>query len=183
MSNLIETQLSHFIEQYLCQAEQLENVLYTAYDPDWPSPCYQSDGEAGELVAWRPVKQTEACSFGDLEQALEMTLNEQFCCYFTLYFSENLPARAEQGKCELLQVWNAADFERLQENLVGHVLMKRRLQQPPTLFFALTDRDDFILSVDNATGEVVLEQVGKRPVDVLAPDLATFLSGLVPCVD
>ena len=72
------------------------------------------------------------------------------------------------------------DFERLQQNLIGHLLMKQRLKQPPTLFFGLTDEDDFILSVDNASGEVVLEQVGKLPTRCLAPDLATFVDGLTP---
>ncbi|HCB09072.1 MAG TPA: SecY-interacting protein, partial [Alteromonas sp.] len=100
----------------------------------------------------------------------------------TTYWSFNLSVKAEQGSCELLQVCSEEDFERLQQNLIGHLLMKQRLKQPPTLFFGLTDEDDFILSVDNASGEVVLEQVGKLPTRCLAPDLATFIDGLTPAV-
>jgi SecY interacting protein Syd len=82
----------------------------------------------------------------------------------------------------LLQPWNQGDFERLQQNLVGHILMKRRLKQPETFFIALTDEDDFILTVDNASGEVMLEQVGLLPKELVAPNLATFITSIVPSV-
>ncbi len=50
------------------------------------------------------------------------------------------------------------DFERLQQNLIGHILMKQKLKQAITLFFAVTDEDDIILSVNNNTGEVWAEK-------------------------
>jgi SecY interacting protein Syd len=53
---------------------------------------------------------------------------------------------------------------------------------PKTLFIALTDEDDFILAVDNISGEVVLEQVGLLPKEVLAPNLATFIQSLQPSI-
>ena len=59
-------------------------------------------------------------------------------------------------------------------------MMKRRLRQPVTLFFALTDDENFILSVDNETGEVVLEPVGKPATQVIASSLAAFIEGLTP---
>ena len=86
--------------------------------------------------------------------------------------------RDRHGACELLQVWNEEDFERLQQNLIGHLLMKKRLKQAPTLFFALTDEDDFVLSVLNSTGEVVLEQVGRPPQKVISPSLPAFIATL-----
>ena len=58
--------------------------------------------------------------------------------------------------------------------------MKRRLRQRDTLFFAVTDEDDFVLSVLNETGEVVLERVGKEPQEILATDLTSFLQSLKP---
>ena len=82
-----------------------------------------------------------------------------------------------------MQIWNDDDAERLQQNLIGHVLMKRQLKQPETLFFALTDEEDFIVSVDNASGQVVLEQVGKPAQQVLAQDLAEFLATLQPLAE
>lgn len=168
--------LDDFVARF---SEQYDDVKIE-FDPDWPSPCYAHAAEPGVMVPWRPVRQTQANDFKNVESAMEITLDPQFCDYFTRYFSENLPAKAEQGQCELLQVWNQDDFERLQQNLIGHLLMKKRLKQPPTLFFALTDEDDFILTVDNESGRVMLEQVGKEPVKVIADDLKTFLTALTP---
>ncbi|MDU0356093.1 SecY-interacting protein Syd [Paraglaciecola aquimarina] len=81
---------------------------------------------------------------------------------------------------QLLQAWNLQDFERLQQNLIGHILMKRRLRQPETLFFGVTDQEDFILTLDNSTGQVLLEQVGLQSNDILAPNLAQFIDLLEP---
>ena len=54
--------------------------------------------------------------------------------------------------------------------------MKQKLKQTPTLFFGLTDQEDLNLVVNNDTGEVCLEYVGKGPHEVLAKDLVAFLS-------
>ena len=76
----------------------------------------------------------------------------------------------------MLHAWNDEDFDMLLQNIVGHIMMKRRLGQEITIFFATTDEEDFILSVKNKTGEVVLEQVGCEPQEILSPDLASFFA-------
>ena len=45
-----------------------------------------------------------------------------------------------------------------------------------------SDEDDFILTVNNASGEVMLEQVGLLPKELVAPNLATFIQSIVPSV-
>jgi SecY interacting protein Syd len=82
----------------------------------------------------------------------------------------------------LLFAWNKDDFERLQENLIGHILMKRRLKQEETVFFAVTDEEDMIISVDNASGSVWVERVGCKPHKQLSDSLAQFISQLTPVV-
>lgn len=57
---------------------------------------------------------------------------------------------------------NAADFERLQENLIGHALMQRRLRLRPTFFLAATRSDSHVISLDNASGEVCYERLGRE---------------------
>ncbi|MCW8107528.1 SecY-interacting protein [Alteromonas ponticola] len=178
MSDDIKGQLERLIQETLAISQKRSQPLTIEYDKQWQSPCYQEEAEQGQLVSWTPVLQQGECSFSQLEKALELTLDPQFCRYFTQYFSDNLSAQAPDGRCELLQVWNVHDFERLQENLIGHVLMKRRLKQPVTLFFGLTDEEDFLLSVENETGNVVLEPVGKPATRILAPSLGAFLSSL-----
>jgi SecY interacting protein Syd len=109
-----------------------------------------------------------------------MKIHEDVISFYSAYWSDNLNAETDKGYLQLLQPLNQNDFERLQQNLVGHILMKRRLKQPETFFIALTDEDDFILTVHNTTGEVMLEQVGLVPKKVMAPNLAVFIQSLQP---
>lgn len=178
MAATISEQLDKFVSSYVSLADP--DGLKIPYDPDWSSPCYDEVANAGELVSWTPKMQTHPGSFENVEAALSLRLHSDYCQYFSRYFSDNFSAMAPQGNCELLQIWNEEDFTRLQENLIGHLLMKQRLKQPPTLFFGLTDEDDFILSIINDTGEVALEQVGKIPQKILAPNLADFIAQLTP---
>ena len=151
-------------------------------DPDWPSPCeYEEDGK----TAWQPVLQTdcqlsEPLDFANVGQALDLTLNPDYVRFFTLYFSDNLAAKHALGELEFLQAWSESDFTRLQQNLIGHLLMKQKLKQAPTLFFALTDEEDMNLVIDNESGQVCLEYVGKAPHKVVAEDLASFIQGCSP---
>jgi SecY interacting protein Syd len=80
--------------------------------------------------------------------------------------------------CTLLQTWSEEDYLRVQENLIGHLVMKRRLKQSPTLFIATTDSELEVISVCNLTGEVVLEQLGTEKRSLLAPDLEQFIAEL-----
>lgn len=171
--------LGQFVERFNQLSEQAQRQV--PYDPEWPSPCVQSDGAAdGELVAWQPALQQPKQSFDNIEQALEVNLHKDIKQFYTCYWSDNLVAKAPEGECELLQAWNEADFARLQENIIGHVLMKRRLSQPITIFFGVTNEEDFILTLDNETGAVMLEQVGCEPKRQLAATLVDFLAMLEP---
>jgi len=64
---------------------------------------------------------------------------------------------------------------------VAHVLMLRRLKLPVTLFLGTVCHNDLrVISLDNATGAVILEQLGKQQRWILAPSLAEFLHQLSP---
>ncbi|MUH71919.1 SecY-interacting protein [Psychrosphaera haliotis] len=145
-------------------------------DDDWPSPCAQSNSDG---AFWQPVLQSgntnSKKSFDNVGEAFELEINQQYSDLFTLYFSDNLNMKHEKGDFQLLQVWSDDDFERFQQNLVGHLLMKQKLKQKPTLFFALTEQDDLNLVVDNTSGEVCLEYVGKEPHETIANNLTEFL--------
>ncbi|WP_299074159.1 SecY-interacting protein [uncultured Paraglaciecola sp.] len=180
MSEAVTLALKEFVHKYVTTAQQHPAMLTLEYDDEWPSDCYTSTGKLGDKVSWQPVKRHQTANFNDLENALEMTIHKDVVSYFSSYWSDNLNAETSNGNLQLLQPWNQQDFERLQQNLVGHILMKRRLKQPDTLFFALTDEDDFILTVDNISGEVMLEQVGLVPKEVVAPNLAVFIQSLQP---
>jgi SecY interacting protein Syd len=191
--NLVQI-LQQFSNQYINEYQHLHSHLpIIDQDDDWPSPCEVSPAEHGSnhhsisngQVYWQPVllAKEQELNFDNVESALELTLHQDVKTYFTVLYSENLDARCEEGDLSLLFAWNKDDFQRLQENLIGHILMKQRLKQKETIFFAVTDEEDMIVSVDNNTGAVWVERVGCEPHKKLADSLAVFISRLVPVVE
>ena len=112
---------------------------------------------------------------------MELTVHPDIKEYYGAYWSAGLEADAPQGPVSLILLWNPDDADRLVENLIGHALAKRRRRSPFTVFFACTAADsELFLTVDNASGEVLLEKPGYKPIEVVAPSLAEFLGRLTP---
>lgn len=181
--------LQEFATQYINQYQKTHQHLpIIEHDKEWPSPCELPQKEksavgkcylsAGE-VFWQPmpilIEKNFAINFENVESALEISLHPDIKSYFTTLFSESLDASCEEGDLSLLFAWNEADFQRLQENLIGHILMKRRLKQTETIFFAVTDEEDMIISLDNSTGTVWVERVGCKPHKQLSASLTDFI--------
>lgn len=182
MTSRVNQSLDDFMGRFAAFVKDHTEAGVIEYDADWPSPCYATDvpPESGKSIPWKPVLREQASEFKDLSEALELTLHPDVAQFYSRYWSGNIVAQHPSGKLQILQAWNEEDFERLQQNIVGHILMKRRLRQPETIFIALTDEDDFVLSVDNQSGAVMLEQVGLQPKEQISPDLATFLDEIEP---
>ncbi|CCQ11686.1 Syd protein [Pseudoalteromonas luteoviolacea B = ATCC 29581] len=147
----------------------------TYFDEQWPSPCEVGKADEQGNIAWQPVSR-KAASLTALFEALEVVHNEELSTFYSAFYSANLAARFDGHQIELLQAWSEEDFERLQQNITGHVLMKRRLKQPETIFIGLTEHDEILITVELSSGKVCLEKVGKRPHHVLASSLGEFLS-------
>lgn len=182
MNNRVTQSLDDFIQRYIQAHQQQGLCLKTDWDEGWPSPCEVGEPDSQQQIRWQPVIRQQQADFSATEQALGMVFHADIKTFYCRYWSEGLNASAERGDLQLLQAWNEDDFERLLQNLIGHVLMKRRLKQPETLFFAVTDDDDFIISLDNISGRVMLEQVGLEPTEVLAESLSMFLTDIAPRV-
>lgn len=153
----------------------------TEYISNWDAPCYQGKPKSGE-IGWKAVPQEPALDFGGLEHGLEMPIQDSVKAFFSSFFAGDMVLRFREQFVTLLQVMHPEDGERLQQNLVGHVLMKQRLRQPVTLFIGLTDEDDLLVTVNNTTGAVGLEYVGQEQHAILAGDLEAFLERLEPIV-
>ncbi|KEQ16214.1 SecY-interacting protein [Endozoicomonas numazuensis] len=179
----VKDALNDFHEKFRrCYEIKHQSLPVIEHDSDWPSPCEQQEVADLAEVSWQPVVCEPRLDFDNIESALELELHPDIKAYYGSFYSANLPARTGEGELELLFAWSSKDFERLQENLLGHIWMKRKLRQPVTLFFAVTDMEDINLTLNNETGEIWAEKVGKKPHRKVASNMAEFLNTLEPVV-
>ncbi|PKG85754.1 SecY-interacting protein [Colwellia sp. 75C3] len=179
--------LLNFSKDYSQQhIEQFGHLPTVEHDEQWLSPCELGPHDESQHY-WQPVamdsgesidNKEESLSFSNVESALNLELHQDIKTYFTTIFSGDIEALCEEGELSLLFAWNKEDFDRLQENLIGHILMKQKLKQAETIFFAVTDEEDMIISLDNNSGEVWVERVGCKPHKKLSDSLVDFISQL-----
>jgi SecY interacting protein Syd len=102
--------------------------------------------------------------------------------FYTTQFAGDMPALLGSQSLTVLQAWSEDDFQRVQENLIGHLVTQKRLKLSPTLFLATTPDEMEVVSLCNLSGEVVLEKIGTKQRKTLAPSLISFLNDLEPQV-
>lgn len=171
-----------FSQQYVeAFKQQFNHSPLVEVDENWPSPCIIQPFDE-QLNEWQPQNIEQELTFNNVEQALAIELHPDIRQYFTTIFSENIAATCEHGELSLLFAWSEGDFSRLQENIIGHILMKQKLKQNLTVFFALTDDENFILSINNSDGTVWVERIGCEPHKKLANSLHEFFQCLTPFI-
>lgn len=144
------------------------------------SPCVETD--SGYEVTWKPVEREPMGDLSGVEKGIELCLHEDIKIFYGAQFSGDMTARFRELEFDLLQVFSENDSLRLQENILGHLVMQRRLKLKPTVFIGVLDAEDQVISICNLTGQVILETLGKDIRDVLAADIETFLQQLEPVV-
>ncbi|MFD1802002.1 SecY-interacting protein [Mixta tenebrionis] len=146
-----------------------------------PSPCVVEQRDDG--VIWQPRPFDGEPHLAAVERALDLQLQPALVSYYTTQYAGDMPAMLDRQPITLLQIWSEDDFVRVQENLIGHLVMKRRLKQTPTLFIATTESDLDVISLCNLNGEVILETLGTPKRQILAANIQTFLNNLQPFSD
>lgn len=145
-----------------------------------PSPCITRTTDAAvywEVRPFEPESDLQA-----VERAIDIRLHPDVHTFYTTQYAGDMPAVFEHQKLTLLQPWSEDDFQRVQENLIGHLVTQRRLKISPTLFLATTDDELEVVTICNLTGEVLLEKIGSAQRTVLASSLCIFLDALHPVV-
>ena len=177
--------ISDSLDRLIARCITPEGPRPEPFDREWRSPCERGAPFTGPdgtpLVDWRPVRRDAGVDnpLDGVERALALELHPDAKFYYGSWWSACIAARAPDGPVSLIFLWNADDAERLAENLIGHALAKRQQRSPLTVFFANTDNDsEYFLSIDNATGAVLLEEPGRPPIRQVAPSLAAFLDSL-----
>ena len=151
------------------------------FETDWDSPCIQKHltPQSPEYVHWQPMPWGLDSAFANLESALQIQFHDDIKTFYTAFWSDGIWGDFKSNEVSIIQVWNEHDFEMLQENMLGHLFaqMKKRLDY--TFFIGCT-LDDQIISLDNTTGQVLLEYPGKKPHRQLSDSLAQWLSDFTP---
>jgi len=143
-----------------------------------PSPCIISTFD--DSVLWQPKPFTGEANVNGVERAMDLVVQPPVHAFYTTQFAGDMAARFADISLTLLQTWSEDDLQRVQENLIGHLVTQKRLKLSPTLFIATLDSELDVISVCNLSGEVIKETIGTRKRDVLAPSLADFLTRLEP---
>lgn len=160
--------------EYVAAVQRRHNRLPSVpHDSEWPSLAIVRT--EGDEAFWQPTRRHDPLTFDGLSRALEIDIPEACAAFYGRYWSASIPVIWGERPFELLQLWNDEDQNNLMHNLLGHSLEKKRVREPLTLFFALVD-DARFLSIDLASGAVMLEEIdGPRPEEVAA-DLGALLA-------
>ncbi|KXF81018.1 SecY-interacting protein [Enterovibrio coralii] len=142
------------------------------------SPCVAQ--ETDDVVIWQPVKRQELADFSNVEEGIGIALHEDIKSFYAGQYCGDMTASLDGEHLELIQVWSDEDLPRLQENILGHLLMQKRLKQNPTVFIAATHDELDVVSICNVSGEVIKERIGTKQRTLLADNIEQFLSKLTP---
>lgn len=182
VTSSVVSALDQLIERYQQVYAEHGAALVTEAHDEWQAPIYTQRIDE-DTMQWQPVRQAQPMQFSDLANALEQPFHADISDLYGTWFAADLNVSFADHPLVLLQVHGTEDGERLQANLAGHVLMKRRLRQPITLFIGLAEEsDDLLITLNNETGQVGLEFVGREQHEILADSVAEFLQKLVPRV-
>tara|TARA_R110001583_G_scaffold10698_7_gene49166 strand:+ start:17997 stop:18542 length:546 start_codon:yes stop_codon:yes gene_type:complete len=151
------------------------------FDPEWVSSC-QVDKISPESITWAPVERDTEVNLSNIEDALEIKLHPSIEQLFCSYYADGISCLFDGHPIDLIQVWNEDDFKLLQENMIAHFMMQKRLNKPASMFIASCSDEMQVISIVNETGEVQLETLGKKQEAVLAPSLDVFLAQLEPII-
>ena len=174
------TALEDFINKYHQQHLEKLNEAPRHYPEGEDSACVIGEykGDVDQYVNWKSVVKEQAENFDNVERALEIELHSDINDFYGKLFSGPIYFNSEFGSGELIQAWNQDNFELLQQNIIGHLMMKKKLKQAATWFIGTIDESDKMLTVANDDGSVWIEVPGEQPSTKLADSIEDFLAKL-----
>ncbi|RLV57870.1 SecY-interacting protein [Parashewanella curva] len=178
------TALEEFFNRYHDFYQQALSEAPRFYPLGENSDCIigDYDGDLETVVQWKPFKRKQNVDFSNVESALSISLHHDINEFYGCWFSGHLFFDSKWGHGELLQPWNQSDFELLQQNTIGHLMMKQKLKQPLTWFVGVLEEGDQMITVNNEDGSVWLETPGEIPTQKLSDSISELLKNITPRV-
>ena len=179
MNHSVNTALWAFTERYV-NAWQIQHASLPQTEAylGLLSPCIVQ--ETKNIILWKPIQRSLIGDFSDIENAIGFCLHDDLKNFYSGLYCADMKGILNEDHLELIQVWNEDDWFRLQENILGHLMMQKRLKQNPTIFIASTADDQDVISICNLTGTILKERIGTDERVSLSPDLVSFLLQLEP---
>jgi len=142
-----------------------------------PSPCITDTIDLA--IFWLPI-QPNPYTLKIVEDVVNIRIHDNAHLFYGTQYAGDMQAKFSHLSLSLIQVWSDDDFLRLEQNIIAHLMMQKRLKRQPSIFIATTDDETEIVTIDNQTGKIMLEKLITNETEVLTNDLDTFLSGLNP---
>lgn len=192
MNHELITALWDFSALYVQSWQQVHNGFPIAkgYE-NLPSPCCVSEEvlvseqmvqKSEEQVRWQPIKREQFADFSNVEQGIELILHPDIKTFYASQFAADMPVLFQGEPLVLIQVWSDEDLARLQENILGHLVMQKRLKSEPSVFIASTNDERELISICNISGNVIKEKIGTNERTVIAKQVVDFIHALIPDV-
>lgn len=179
MINNTRQALITLTDRYLQQWQQVyQSMPKSAELHAIASPCIVKTAQLE--VYWQPVRHVLSKDLTITEQVMTLTLQPDLHDFYGTQYAADLPVWFAGQALTLLQVWSDDDFNRLQQNIIAHLTMQKKLKRPPTIFIATTEQDNEIIALDNRTGEVIIEELIEGTQRPLCAQLADLLEQAHP---
>lgn len=178
MANSPSQALQQFTQNYIDLWQQ--QAHHTAKSSELygiPSPCIVDTQDLA--VFWQPIR-PNTHTLNIVEEVINLTIHPAAHQFYGTQYAGDMTAIHKTLPITLIQVWSEDDFSRLEQNIIAHLTMQKRLKRRPSIFIASTDDDTKLVAIDNQTGNVILENLIDYQNDILAEDLSTFLLNLKP---
>ncbi|WP_190322339.1 SecY-interacting protein Syd, partial [Enterobacter hormaechei] len=75
-----------------------------------------------DYVIWQPKPNTAEQNVNAVERAMDLVVQPAVHAFYATQFAGDMPARLGDLTLTLVQTWSEDDLQRVQENLIGHLV-------------------------------------------------------------